>query len=307
MVKSVLEVKNLTKDYPRVRALDNLSLEVNQGECFGLLGPNGAGKTTLMKILLNLILPSSGSVSIFGQPVSKIGIREQIGYLPERVKMYGFLKGEEFLDYQGRLYGMEGTRRKRRVEECLKMVGMYEDRFREIREYSKGMTQRIGLAQALLNSPSLLFLDEPAAGLDPISNKEMRDILLQMKEEGVTIFINSHLLSEIEMVCDRVAILHKGRMIKSGSKKELTSKSAVIEVILEKVTDLILDRIREVSTRVNTEGNRITLNIKDSSAISTIPEIIINNGGKLLSFNSRVESLEDIFYRLIKGEESTNE
>ena len=307
MQKTVLQVSHLTKDYTSIRALDDLNLEVMQGECFGLLGPNGAGKTTLIKILLNLIASTAGTASIFNQPVARDSIRKQIGYLPERVRMYGFLMGSEFLDYQGKLYGMKHGRRKEQVEACLKTVGMYEDRSRKIGEYSKGMVQRIGLAQALLNSPELLLLDEPAAGLDPISNKEMRDILLKLKSKGVTIFINSHLLSEVEMVCDRVAILHHGRLVRTGTKQELTSKGEVIEFTLEGISDALITKIQEVATQVKVEGNCITINPKDINTISAIPQIIINQGGKLLSLNSHMESLEDIFLRLIKGEENSDE
>lgn len=306
MTPAAIEVSQLTKDYPSVRALDNLSLEVRQGECFGLLGPNGAGKTTLMKLLLNLISPSSGTVHIFNQSVKNDFLREKIGYLPEKVKIYGFLTGSEFLDYQGKLYGMNRTARKTRTEECLKTVAMYADRFRRIGEYSKGMVQRIGLAQALLNTPRLLLLDEPAAGLDPISNKEMRDILLRLKEAGVTIFINSHLLSEIEMLCDRVAILHRGHMVRTGSKQELTSKGEIIELCVEGINDLLLEKIRAVSTQMKVEGNNIHLNPRDAKTISVLPALIIEHGGRLLSLTTRMESLEDIFYRLIKEEENTH-
>jgi ABC-2 type transport system ATP-binding protein len=290
-----------------VRALDDLSLEVMQGECFGLLGPNGAGKTTLIKILLNLISVSSGTASIFNQPVSYDRIREKIGYLPEKVRMYGFLMGQEFLDYQGKLYGMKQGRRQEQVEKCLRTVGMFEDRCRKIGEYSKGMVQRIGLAQALLNSPELLLLDEPAAGLDPISNKEMRDILLQLKEKGVTIFINSHLLSEVEMICDRVAILHHGKLVRTGTKQELTSKGEVIELTVEGISDSLITKLQEVATQVKVEGNCITITPKNNKTMGAIPEIIINQGAKLLSLNSHMESLEDIFLRLIKGEQNPDE
>jgi ABC-2 type transport system ATP-binding protein len=307
MVNTAIKVSHLIKDYTNVRALDNVSLEVRQGECFGLLGPNGAGKTTLMKILLNLISPSSGLARIFNQPVKNEKIREKVGYLPERVKIYDFLKGSEFLDYQGKLYGMEHNKRNKRVEECLKMVGMYEEKSRRIGEYSKGMVQRIGLAQALLNEPDLLLLDEPAAGLDPISNKEIRDILLSLKEVGVTIFINSHLLSEIEMICDRVAILHRGHLVKMGTKQELTTKGELIELRVEGINDQLLEKLRGISLQLQLEGNQIILSPKDAKTITAIPETVINHGGKLLSLISRTESLEDIFYRLIKEEEGTIE
>jgi ABC-2 type transport system ATP-binding protein len=307
MQKTILRVSNLTKDFASVRALDDLSLEVMQGECFGLLGPNGAGKTTLVKILLNLISASSGTASIFNQPVANDSIRQKIGYLPEKVRMYDFLMGREFLDFQGKLYGMKPEMRKEQVEKCLKTVGMFDDSFRKIGEYSKGMVQRVGLAQALLNGPELLLLDEPAAGLDPISNKEMRDILLQLKEKGVTIFINSHLLSEVEMICDRVAILHRGRLVRTGTKQELTAKGEVIEITVEEVKDSLITKLQEVATQVKVEGNFITINPKNNHTIGVIPEIIINQGAKLLSLNSHMESLEEIFLRLIKGEETSDE
>ena len=306
-LKTVLRVNHLTKDYASVRALEDISLEVMQGECFGLLGPNGAGKTTLIKILLNLISATSGTASIFNQPAANDSIREKIGYLPEKVRMYDFLTGQEFLDFQGKLYGMKPGVRKERVEKCLQTVGMFEDHSRKIGEYSKGMVQRIGLAQALLNSPELLLLDEPAAGLDPISNKEMRDILLQLKEKGVTIFINSHLLSEIEMICDRVAILHRGRLVRTGTKQELTSKEEVIEITVEEVSDSLIAKLQNVATQINVEDNLITINPKDNNTIGLIPEIIISQEAKLLSLNSHMESLEEIFLRLIKGEETPDE
>ncbi|MCK5423083.1 MAG: ATP-binding cassette domain-containing protein, partial [Deltaproteobacteria bacterium] len=199
------------------------------------------------------------------------------------------------------------ARRKRRIEECLTVVGMRDERSRKIEEYSKGMVQRIGLAQALLNEPELLLLDEPAAGLDPISNKEIRDVLLKLKEAGVTIFINSHLLSEIEMTCDRVAILHRGHLVKMGNKQELTSKEELIELQVEGINDMLIQKLSEVSSQLQSEGDLITLTPKHAEAISTIPEIVINRGGKLLSLTTRTESLEDIFYRLIKEEEKPSE
>ena len=304
MTPAAIETIHLTKDYPSVRALDNLNLEVRRGECFGLLGPNGAGKTTLVKILVNLITPTSGTARILDRAVVHEDIRERVGYLPEKVKIYPFLTGSEFLDYQGRLYGIDHRQREVRAEACLKSVGMYDDRSRKIGGYSKGMVQRIGLAQALLNNPELLLLDEPAAGLDPISNKEMRDILLHLKERGVTIFINSHLLSEIEMICDRVAILNRGKLAGSGTKEELTSRKTSVELSVEGINDRLLEKIREVSLQVRVEGNTLLLNLQDSKPISVLPEIILRHGGKLLSLASRAESLEEIFYRLIKEKEA---
>lgn len=300
MTSAAIVVSQLTKDYPGVRALDNVTLEVRQGECFGLLGPNGAGKTTLVKILMHLITPSAGTARILGGAAAHRNIRARIGYLPEKVKIYPFLTGSEFLDYQGMLYGIDSGQRAARAETCLKSVGMYDDRFRKIGAYSKGMVQRIGLAQALLNHPQLLLLDEPAGGLDPISNKEMRDILLQLKAQGVTIFINSHLLSEIEMVCDRVAILNRGKLAGSGTKEELTSRKTSVELNVEGINNRLLEKMREISTQLTVEGNTIKLSLRGSAPISTLPEIVVHQGGKLFSLTSCAESLEDIFYRLVK-------
>jgi ABC-2 type transport system ATP-binding protein len=300
MTSAAIQAIQLTKQYAKVRALDNLNLEVREGECFGLLGPNGAGKTTLVKILVHLIRPTSGTALILNRPATDERIRQQIGYLPEKVKMLPFLTGSEFLDYQGRLYGMEGRQRESSAEACLKHVNMYADRDRKIGEYSKGMVQRLGLAQALLNNPRLLLLDEPAAGLDPISNKEMRDILLQLKERGVTIFINSHLLSEVEMICDRVAILNRGKLVGSGTKEELTARTTSVEMKVEGINDRLLEKIKEVATQVAVEKNTITLSLRGGEPVSILPEIIIDHGAKLLALTSSAESLEEIFYRLVK-------
>jgi ABC-2 type transport system ATP-binding protein len=300
MTSAAIQAIQLTKHYAKVRALDNLNLEVREGECFGLLGPNGAGKTTLVKILVHLIRPTSGTALILNRPATDERIRQQIGYLPEKVKILPFLTGSEFLDYQGRLYGMDGRQREASAEACLQHVNMYDDRDRKIGEYSKGMVQRLGLAQALLNNPRLLLLDEPAAGLDPISNKEMRDILLRLKEKGVTIFINSHLLSEVEMICDRVAILNRGKLVGSGTKEELTARTTSVELKVEGINDRLLEKIKEVATQIAVGSDTITLSLRGGEPVSILPEIIISHGAKLLSLTSSAESLEDIFYRLVK-------
>ncbi|MBI5403192.1 MAG: ABC transporter ATP-binding protein [Ignavibacteriae bacterium] len=227
---SVITINNLRKEYSsksfsknRIIALDNVSFEVGEGEIFGLLGPNGAGKTTLVKILLGITFPTSGSGRLFDKDLNDVYIKSRLGYLPENHSFPNYFTGEQVLNYFGRLSGVNPVDLKRKTDEYLNIVGMNEWRKIKIRKYSKGMMQRIGLAQAMISNPDLIFLDEPTDGVDPIGRKEIRDVLLSLKAQGKTIFLNSHLLSEIEMICDRVAILNKGILVKEGRVEDITS------------------------------------------------------------------------------------
>ena len=227
---SVITINNLRKEFSsknfsknKIVALDGVSFDVGEGEIFGLLGPNGAGKTTLVKILLGITYPTSGSGKLFGKDLNDVAIKARMGYLPENHSFPNYFTGEQVLNYYGRLSGMNPDELKRKTDEYLNLVGMSEWRKIKIRKYSKGMMQRIGLAQAMINNPDLIFLDEPTDGVDPIGRKEIRDVLLTLKSQGKTIFLNSHLLSEIEMICDRVAILNKGVLIKEGRVEDITS------------------------------------------------------------------------------------
>src|SRR5688572_18498819 len=212
----VIETRSLSKVYrdfwgrQKVRALKALDLEVRQGEIFGLLGPNGSGKTTTMKLLLGLSFPTSGQALVFGQPATEVTKNERLGYLPEESYLYKFLNAEETLDFYGRLFDMPAAVRRQRTKELIEMVGLNRAKRRQLREYSKGMTRRIGLAQALINDPELILLDEPTSGLDPIGTREMKDLILKLRDQGKTILMCSHLLADVQDVCDRIAILHQG-------------------------------------------------------------------------------------------------
>lgn len=220
-IRKEFSSKNFSKN--RIVALDGVSFDVGEGEIFGLLGPNGAGKTTLVKILLGITYPTSGSGKLFDKDLNDVAIKARMGYLPENHSFPNYFTGEQVLNYYGRLSGMNPDELKRKTDEYLNLVGMSEWRKIKIRKYSKGMMQRIGLAQAMINNPDLIFLDEPTDGVDPIGRKEIRDVLLTLKSQGKTIFLNSHLLSEIEMICDRVAILNKGVLVKEGRVEDITS------------------------------------------------------------------------------------
>src|SRR5688572_16468483 len=231
----VIETRNLSKTYrdfwgrEKVRALKALDLEIHPGEIFGLLGPNGSGKTTTTKLLLGLLFPTNGQALVFGKEATDVAKNERIGYLPEESYLYRFLNAEETLDFYGRLFDMSTAVRKQRIEELIQLVGLQHARRRQLREYSKGMTRRIGLAQALINDPELILLDEPTSGLDPIGTREMKDLILRLRDQGKTILMSSHLLPDVQDVCDRIAILHQGELKELGRVDELLTKQDEVQ------------------------------------------------------------------------------
>lgn len=235
MSRIVVDIENLGKVYPlqigqpAKTALEGVNLQVSQGETFGLLGPNGAGKTSLQKILLGLIRPTSGKASVLGAPPEDTRSRARIGYLPENPYFYTYLTGREFVEFCGGLFGLSGKALRNRATELLDRVGMAHAENTQLRKYSKGMLQRVGVAQALVNDPEIVFLDEPMSGLDPVGRRELRDIILDLKREGKTIFFNSHILSDVEALCDRVGILHAGKLVAYGSVRELTASGGNLE------------------------------------------------------------------------------
>lgn len=258
--ESVIEIRNLTKVYrdfwgrKKVQALNALSLDVHRGEVFGLLGPNGSGKTTTLKLLLGLLFPTEGEIRILGQPATDVEKNKFIGYLPEESYLYRFLNAEETLDFYGRLFGLSGAERRSRSDRLIKMVKLDHARRRQLKEYSKGMTRRIGLAQALINDPEIIFLDEPTSGLDPNGRRDVKDLILQLKSEGKTVVMCSHLLAEIEDVCDRVAILFNGELKLLGTVDDLLQSQGETQL---RATAIPPDAIKEVEAVLARHGAKL--------------------------------------------------
>src|SRR5215813_11789592 len=249
--ETVIETRALSKVYrdfwgrQKVRALKGLDLEIKQGEIFGLLGPNGSGKSTTIKLLLGLLFPTGGQALVFGKEATEVTKNERIGYLPEESYLYKFLNAEETLDFYGRLFNMSASLRQQRANELIEMVGLTWARRRQLREYSKGMTRRIGLAQALINDPELILLDEPTSGLDPIGTREMKDLILKLRDQGKTILMSSHLLPDVQDVCDRIAILHQGELKELGRVDELLTVQDVTQIRAKRLPDQCIDEIKQ--------------------------------------------------------------
>jgi ABC-2 type transport system ATP-binding protein len=249
---SAISIKNLTKLYPipfqrqRIVAVRDLSLEVEPGQVYGLLGPNGSGKSTTMKIVLGLVSPTEGSTSIFGRDSRAVESREEVGFLPENPYFYKFLTGREALHFYGKVCGLGGAALRERAAELLALVGLESASNRRLGGYSKGMLQRIGLAQALIQKPRLLVLDEPTAGVDPAGSREIRDLILDFKKRGITVLLCSHLLGQVQEICDRIGILHKGKLIREGRLDELISIENQSEIILENASPETLARVRSL-------------------------------------------------------------
>lgn len=248
----VIQIRNLTKTYrdfwgrKKVQALNSLSLEVNKGEVFGLLGPNGSGKTTTMKLLLGLLFPTEGEISILGKPASDVSKNERIGYLPEESYLYRFLNAEETLDFYGRLFDISAEERKERTNKLIEMVGLQHARRRQLKEYSKGMTRRIGLAQALINNPDLVLLDEPTSGLDPEGTQDMKRLIHDLRDQGKTVVMCSHLLADVQDICDRIAILYGGELKELGRVDDLLKEQHETQFVTSHLDDAAVDEIKAV-------------------------------------------------------------
>lgn len=281
--ETVIETRALSKVYrdfwgrQKVRALKALDLEIKQGEIFGLLGPNGSGKTTTIKLLLGLLFPTEGQALVFGKDATDVSKNHRIGYLPEESYLYRFLNADETLDFYGRLFDIPHNELKRRIDSLIAMVGLERARKRQLKEYSKGMTRRIGLAQALINEPELILLDEPTSGLDPIGTREMKDLILKLKADGKTVVMCSHLLADVQDVCDRIAILHQGEL------KELGRVDALLTV-----ADVTQIRGRNLSQQCQDE----------------IRQVIERNHGELVSVEHPTTTLEELFLSIVRDSEA---
>jgi ABC-2 type transport system ATP-binding protein len=301
MADPVIHTEALSKTYKGelehkpVTALIDLNLEVRQGEVYVFLGPNGAGKSTTIKLLTRLIFPSSGQIRIQGKDIRDRSALDHIGFMPEQPNLYGYLTGREFLDYVGAIFRMDRLSRKKRAVELLRLVGLGKGSDRPVRGYSRGMTQRLALAQALMNDPDLLILDEPMSNLDPIGRKDVRDIILNLKEQGKTIFFSSHILSDAEMIADRIGILNEGRLVQVGTMSELVDKQIVAtEVTLEIAPEKIAGLSPIGLTPVQQE-NRIMVSIVDASQLPELLESVNRSGGKIISVIPQRKSLEEYF------------
>jgi ABC-2 type transport system ATP-binding protein len=262
---AAIHTEDLTKVYsdfwgrPKVTALDSLNLTINRGEVFGLLGPNGSGKSTTIKLLLGLIFPTRGKAFVLGQPAGSARINERTGFLPEESYLYRFLNGEETLRFYGRLFRIPRKELNRRVPELLDIVGLdAKARKRKLREYSKGMARRIGLAQALINNPDLILLDEPTTGLDPIGTREMKDLIISLKKQGKTVLLCSHLLADVQDVCDRITILFSGKMQTLGYVKDLLEVKDVAQLQLEGLSDGQLEQVRQFAVGLGLKNAAVT-------------------------------------------------
>lgn len=298
--------ENLTKSYasgwpgrPPFVALDGMTLTVGRGEIFGFLGPNGAGKTTTLKILLGLVRATSGKALLLGQPAGDVETRCRIGFLPESPYFYDYLTAEEFLGFYGQLAGLGRVAINQRVTDLLALVGLAEARTRQLRKFSKGMLQRIGLAQALIHDPELIILDEPMTGLDPVGRKQVRDLILSLRDRGKTIFFSTHILHDVEMICDRVGIVMKGRLLASGRVDELVRQDHTqsVEIVCRQIKAEGNAFIHSLATRVLQQGQQCLIVLPNSDAVDAVVGEIKRRGGRLLSVTPHKASLEDLFFQ----------
>ncbi len=303
-----IEIKNLVKQYKKVTAVDNISLDVYEGEIFGFLGPNGAGKTTTIKTLLGLIFPTAGEVLVLGKPAGDIDVKEKISYLPESPYFYEHMTAQEVVGFYGSLFGLTGATKQKRVDELLERVGLQGTGKKPLRSFSKGMLQRVGIAQSLINDPKLLFFDEPTSGLDPVAHRDIRDLILHLKAEGRTIFLSSHQLSDVELVCDRVSILHGGQIRRIGHVDDLIA-GASVEVVAERVkaSESQMASLRDMTSQVEQAGETMILTTNASTeSKNRVLDWVRAAGGDVVSMTQTRRTLEDIFYEVVhQGEVET--
>jgi ABC-2 type transport system ATP-binding protein len=305
-----IEAVGLSKVYTsrfgsrRITALGGIDLRVEQGQVFGLLGPNGAGKTTTVKILLGLTRPSSGRASLLGRPASDPESRRRVGYLPEGHRFPGYLTARQTLTIFGRMSGMETGPLRKRATELLERVGLSEWTDVRVKKFSKGMTQRLGLAAALVHDPEVLLLDEPTDGVDPVGRREIRDLLQEEARRGKTVLLNSHLLSEIERTCDRVAVLRNGRVAAAGRIEELTASGSRYKLVATGVDDALLAAFRQTGASVERVNGHLDVSAKDLDHINALVDRLRAAGGKLQELTPLRSSLEDVFVDLVREGET---
>jgi ABC-2 type transport system ATP-binding protein len=303
-MKTVLSIENIHKSFSvgfipqKKEILQGISFSVAEGEIFGYLGPNGAGKTTTLKCVLGLIFPDKGTIELFGRPHLDPRAKERLGFLPENPYFYDYLTAREFLEFYGQLFGIKRHEREARITALLELVGMEKAAGLQLRKFSRGMLQRIGLAQALINEPSLVLLDEPLGGLDPLGRKEIRDVIIHLREEGKTVFLSSHILQDIEMICDRVAIIVGGRIMSLGRLADLISEKILFtEVTVSGVEEKELAGLGESLTA---QAGRTLLKVFEEDKIQDILELVQKRHGRIHSLIPRTQTLEDLFVDMVR-------
>jgi len=312
-MQHIVEIENLSKDYEtgfwvkkKIRALDDLSLNVKSGQIFGFLGGNGAGKTTTIKILMSLLFATTGKARILGHDISDVSMRRRIGYCPENPYFYDYLTARELMNYFGELLGMDQAKRKDRTEELLTNVGLDEkDWNKQLRKFSKGMLQRVGLAQSLIGDPEIVFMDEPMSGLDPMGRREVRELIANLRKKGTTVFMSTHILSDVEALCDEVAILRKGKLAATGNLDDLLAAQGEhqsFEINLKGVPAEILAAglVNISGVTVIDKTNAVSVQAPEEDDIEKILTVAKLNGAKLLSIQSTKQSLEELFVEQTK-------
>jgi ABC-2 type transport system ATP-binding protein len=303
MTAYAIETFELRKVYNESKvAVEGLTLQVGHGEVFGFLGPNGAGKTTSIKMLLGLVRPTAGSGFLLGLPIDRPEARRAVGFLPEHFRFHEWLRADEFLDLHGQLYGMSATDRAQRIPCLVEQMDLSDSIHKRLKTFSKGMLQRIGLAMALLPRPALVFLDEPTSGLDPFGRRLVRDVIHTVREEGTTVFLNSHLLSEVEVTCNRVAFIRQGRVVRAGSMQELSAGLVRVAVRLESVPDGLLDDLAAWGENVTrTDPRTISLTVPDESRLPDLAAWLVGQGLRVYALSPQHLTLEEMFVQIMDG------
>ena len=299
MPVAAIQTENLRKVFGGRAAVKGLTLQVEQGEVFGFLGPNGAGKTTAIKMLLGLVKPTSGTAALLGAPIGERRVRARIGFLPEHFRFQEWLTAREFLQLHGELYAMEANDLDSRADELIERVGLIDFRDRPLRTFSKGMLQRIGLAQALLNRPALVFLDEPTSGLDPVGRRLVRDIIRELRIQGTSVFLNSHLLSEIEVTCDRVAFIRFGEVIRVLEMASLDQNLSRVSIRAAGLTAEVLTGLAQWGKDIRSDGEQLTLTVREETDLPKINRYLVSQGVEVFALKPNRVSLEDIFIETV--------
>ena len=297
-----ISTQALRKEFGEKTAVADLSLDVERGEVFGFLGPNGAGKTTAVKMLLGLISPTSGKGEVLGSLLGDYRSREKVGFLPEHFRFHDWLTAEEFLRLHGNLYKIPSQILTPRIAELLELVGLENHREKKLRAFSKGMLQRIGLAQALLNEPDLVFLDEPTSGLDPVGRRLVRDIIRDLRERGTTVFLNSHMLSEVEITCDRVAFIRQGEVLTTNSLQSLVEGELTVEIRAQHVNPAVLEGLAQWGENIRADGDHLSLTLSSEADMPVLTRYLVENGVDVYAIRPKQLSLEDLFIQVVGTE-----